>query len=99
MRGSSLNKLVQISSYLKTTSIVNDHEIYLLHFLLGHLSFYYLQNLFLELFKNKQPSQFQCDIGALTKQHKASYSPWFYQQKHFSLIHSGICGPSKVITY
>lgn len=88
---SSSNKLVQVSSCLKTTSTISDHEIYLWYFLLGHPSFPYLQKLFPKLFKNKPPSQFQCEIFAFAKQHKASYSPLFYQSsKPFSLIHSDI---------
>lgn len=95
--GSSSNKSVQISSCLKITSTVNEHEISLWHFRLGHPSFHYLKNLFPELFKNNQPSQFQCEISTLAKQHRASYSPRFYQfSKPFYLIHNDIWGPSRV---
>lgn len=38
--GSSSNKLVQITFCLKTTSAINDPDIYSWHFRLGHSSFH-----------------------------------------------------------
>ena len=74
-----------------------DREIMLWHYRLGHPSFQYLKILFPNLFKNKIPSSFKCEICALAKHHQASYPP--RPNKPFapcSLIHSDVWGPSRI---
>ena len=94
-----IHKTTQVGSSSKTTSILNNDEIYLWHFRLGHPSFYYLKRMFPHLFDNKDPSSFKCEICAFAKLHKSVYSP----QQHnpstpFSLIHSDIWGSSRITT-
>lgn len=70
-----------------------------MHFRLGHPSFHYLKKLFPKLFINKDPSSFHCDISALAKHHKSTYSPRVYTPTTpFALIHSDIWGASRVST-
>ena len=68
-----------------------EDEIMLWHLRLGHPSFSYLQHLFPLLFKNKNPSLFQCEICVLSKHHRASFPSQPYKKSApFSLIHSDI---------
>ena len=94
---SNSSKIDQENSCLKTTLVNKDNEIYLWHFRLGHPSFFYMKQLFPKLFKNKNPSNFQCEICALAKHHRASYSHRLYRpSKPFSLIHTDLWGLSRV---
>ena len=87
------------NSCLKTSVISCDSEIYLWHLRLGHASFYYLKHLFPKLFINKDPASFKCEICTSAKLTKSVYPSRVYQpSKPFSLIHSDIWGPSRVVT-
>ena len=68
-------------------------------FRLGHPSFQYLKHLFPSLFKNKNPSSFQCEFCELAKHHRTSFPLQPYRlSKPFSLIHSDVWGSSRVST-
>lgn len=67
------------------------------HFRLGHPNFMYLAKLFPELFINKKPQFYQCEICQFAKHTRNVYPTVGYKpSKPFSLIHSDIWGPSKV---
>ena len=59
--GSSMTRLAQNTCY-DSIFITSNKQIMLLHFRLGHPNFYYLRYLLQDLFKNKDPSFFQCEI-------------------------------------
>ena len=98
--GSKFSNLVQ-SSCFESTSISGSDEIMLWHYRLGHPSFQYLKHLFLNLFCNKSPSSFKCEIRVLTKQLRVStkqlrvsYLPRPYKPtKPCSLILSDVGDP------
>ena len=98
--GSDVNKIGQKTSCFQIFSFpMNNKEVYLMHFRLGHPSFSYLKRLYPTLFLNKDPSSFHCDICALAKHHKNHYPTRLYTPTSpFSLIHSDIWGPSRVST-
>ena len=69
------------------------------HYRLGHPSFQYLKHLFPSLFRNKNPSSFQCEFCELAKHHRTSFPLQPYRiSKPFSLIHSDVWGPSRIST-
>lgn len=47
---------------LNSILIHEDEEIMLWHYQLGHPNFLYLKHLFPDLFKNKNPNLFSCEI-------------------------------------
>ncbi|CAH9064002.1 unnamed protein product, partial [Cuscuta epithymum] len=97
--GTKLNKQGQENACLQTVSLSCNNEVYLMHYRLGHRSFYYLKKLFPQLFHNKNPSSFHCDVCALAKHHKSSYIPHSYKPTSpFTLVHSDIWGASRVST-
>lgn len=72
-------------------------DIMLWHYRLGHPNFVYLNKLFPSLFKNKNISDFQCEICQLAKHHRAIFSSQPYKpSRPFFLIHSDLWGPSRV---
>ena len=87
------------STCFKSLFVVSTNKIMLWHFRLGHPNFQYLKYLFLNLFLNKNPSSFQCEICELAKHH---CSPFPLQpskpSKPFSIIHNDVWGPSIVTT-
>ncbi|CAH9080868.1 unnamed protein product [Cuscuta epithymum] len=97
--GTQSNKRGQRNACLQTVSFSNNKELYLLHYRLGHPSFYYLKKVFPQLFINKDVSLFHCDMCALAKHHKNSYIPHSYKPTSpFTLVHSDIWGASRVPT-
>ena len=97
--GTFMNKGAQQSSCLQVASDFKNDEIYLWHFRLGHANFHYLKYLFPILFRNKNPSSFQCEICVLSKHHRSTYSPHVYTPSQpFALVHSDLWGPSRVST-
>lgn len=88
---SFLIKSANVSSSI--SHLNNDAEIMLLHRSLGHPSFMYLERIFPELFRNKNPKLFNCDICQFSKHIRNSYSPRPYKSSNpFSTIHSDILG-------
>ena len=80
-------------------SITSNKQIMLWHFRLGHPKFYYLRYLLPDLFKNKDPSFFQCEICDLAKHHRSMYSIQPYQpSKPFLLLHIDVWGHSRIST-
>lgn len=95
----SLSKESIPTSCLGVISDYGCEDVMIWHFRLRHPSFHYLKHLFLNLFSNKDPSSFQCEICALAIIHKPPYSPRPYvPSKPFFLVHSDIWGPFKVST-
>ena len=91
------------SGHLVTNSCFNSisvsNNVMIWHYRLGHLSFYYLKHLLLDLFRNKSPSSFKCEICELAKHHRSSFPARPYQaSKPFLLIHSDVWGPSRAST-
>lgn len=81
---------------LNSILIHEDEEIMLWHYRLGHPNFLYLKHLFPDLFKNKNPNLFSCEICQFAKHHRSSYSPKDYKQSRpFTLIHSDVWGPCR----
>ena len=71
-----------------------EKKILLWHARLGHPSFSYLKYLYPDLFHNKEPTDFKCDVCALSKQQKAHFPSSLYKPSEpFALIHSDIWGP------
>ena len=69
------------------------------HFRLGHPNFHYLKYLFPSLFKNKNPSFFQCEICELAKYHMTAFPLKAHKSlKPFSVIHSDVGRPSRINT-
>ena len=67
------------------------------HHRLGHPSFQYLKQLFLSLFKKKNPSFSQCESCQLSKHHRSSFQLQPYKESKCStLVHIDIWGPSRV---
>ena len=58
---SSMTRLAQKTCY-SSISITSNKQIMLWHFRLGHPNFYHLGYLLLDLYKNKDPAFFQCEI-------------------------------------
>ena len=59
------------------------------HYRLGYPSFFYLRHLFRDLFKNKNPSLFQCEFCEFAKHHGSSFPFKPYNaSKPFVLMHS-----------
>lgn len=94
--GANSRNLVQNTCF-ESVSVSIDREIMLWHYRLGHPSFQYLKFTFPNLFKNKIPSSFKCEICALVKPHRTFYPPRPYKPYvPFSLIHSDVWGPSRI---
>ena len=82
--GQISSALVQ-RAFFGSISSSSDQDILLWHFQLGHPSFFYLKQLFPNLFINKDPSSLQCEICALAKHHRSSYPPGHIDhQNHFN---------------
>ena len=97
--GSQSNVSYVQRTCFKSISVSSDNEIILWHFRLGHPSFQYLKHLFPNLFQNKDPSMFQCEVCALAKHQRVPFPPRPYKlSAPFSLIHSDIWGPSRVLS-
>ena len=87
----------QVEVVNKISSQTIENKIMLWHYELGHLSFYYLQNLFASLFKHKSPSLFQCEVSKLAKHHRSHFPLQPYQEfAPFVFIHSDVWVPSCV---
>ena len=56
-------------------SISSDNNVMIWHYRLGHPNFHYLKHLFPNLFKNKSPSSFQCEVCELAKHHRSFFPP------------------------
>ncbi|KAL0554435.1 hypothetical protein IC582_008356 [Cucumis melo] len=92
---SSLSRVSLLSSYFSTF----EQDCMLWHFRLGHPNFTYMQYLFLHLFSKLDVSSLSCDVCIRAKQHRVSFPSQPYKPTQpFTLIHSNIWGPSKVIT-
>ena len=88
------------STCLNYVYISKDNDIMLWHYRLGHPSFQYLKYLFPNLFRNKIPSSFQCEVCQFAKHHRASFSTQPYKPTTpFTVIHSDIWGPCRTSTY
>lgn len=88
--GSSMIRPVQNTCY-GSVSITNDKKIMLWHFRLGHPNFHYLIYLLPNLFNNKDPSLFQCEIFLLAKHCRSTFSIQPYQpSKPFLLLHTDV---------
>ncbi|XP_059289454.1 uncharacterized protein LOC132042971 [Lycium ferocissimum] len=82
---------------LNSTSVLN--KVMLWHYRLGHPSFYYLRHLLPQLFRNKNPSLFQCEFCEMAKHHRSFFPSQKYQaSKPFTMIHSDVWGPSRIST-
>ncbi|CAH9050772.1 unnamed protein product [Cuscuta europaea] len=93
------NKRGPRNACFQTVSFSNNKDLYLLHYKLGHPSFYYLKRMFPQLFLNKDASLFNCDMCALAKHHRNTYLPQSYKlTSPFTLVHSDIWGPSRIPT-
>ena len=87
------------STCFESILVASSDEIMLWHYRLDHPSFQYLKHLFPSLFKNKDPSSFQCEFCELAKHHRTSFPLQPYRlSKPFSLIHSDVWGSSRVST-
>ena len=87
------------STCFKSISLTSENEIMLWHFRLGHPNFHYLKYLFPSLFKNKNPSFFQCEICELAKYHMTAFPLKAHKSlKPFSVIHSDVGRPSRINT-
>ena len=87
------------STCFESILVASSDEIMLWHYRLDHPSFQYLKHLFPSLFKNKNPSSFQCEFCELAKHHRTSFPLQPYRlSKPFSLIHSDVWGSSRVST-
>ena len=71
--GLSMIRPVQNTCY-GSVSIINDKKIMLWHFRLGYPNFHYLRYLLPNLFNNKDPSLFQCEICQLAKHCRSIFS-------------------------
>lgn len=92
LHGSSPNKCHAVFSAM------SNEDIQLWHSRLGHPSFHSMQILFPNL-SNKTLSDFHCNSCQFGKQVRNSYHSHSYQSSSpFSLIHSDVWGPSKVVT-
>ena len=79
------------STCFKSLSVASKNKIMLWHFKLGHLNFQYLKYLFSNLFLNKNPSSFQCEICELAKHHRSSFPLQPYKpSKPFFIIHNDV---------
>ena len=75
----------------------NQCTVMLWHYRLGHPNFMYLGKMFPELFHNKNPSQFHCEICQYSKHTRQNFPQHAYKLSHpFHLIHSDVWGPSRV---
>lgn len=76
------------------SQVPNENEISLLHLRLEHPKFSYLKLLFPTLFKNKNDTNFKCEVCELSKHHCTPFPAQTYKvSKPFSLIHSDVWGP------
>ena len=92
--------VIQFKAHVLSLSTSIFHQIMLGHYRLGHPSFQYLKRSFPNLFLNKGPSLFQCEICALAKHQCAFYPPRPYKPaKPFSTIHSDVWGPLRIPTF
>ena len=79
------------------SNLNNDREVFLWHYRLGHPKFLYLEKLFPELFSNKKPQFFHCEICNLSKQTRSFYPNQNYKESHpFTVIHSDVWGLARV---
>ncbi|KAL4033294.1 hypothetical protein IC575_006381 [Cucumis melo] len=93
--GSSISRTSLLSSYFSTS----EHDFTLWHFRLGHPNFTYMKYLFPHLFPKIDVSLLSCDVCIRAKQHRVSFPSQPYKPTQpFTLIHSDVWGPSKVIT-
>lgn len=94
------NSTQQSALQNKNRTISNkESTVMLWHYRLGHPNFLYLEKLFPELFINKSPREFSCEVCELSKHTRSSLSPSIYHvSKPFALIHSDVWGPSKIPT-
>ncbi|KAG8474937.1 hypothetical protein CXB51_031651 [Gossypium anomalum] len=91
--------LSQPTTTLCLNSVSDFDKVMIWHYRLGHSNFYYLRYLLPNLFKNKSPS-YHCEFCELAKHHRSFFPPQNYKaSKPFSLIHSDVCGPSRVSTF
>jgi len=87
------------TSTVTSLNVVRNNKcaIQLWHYRLGHLNFVSLKKLFLDLFINKNPRDFQCEICHLSKQPKQNFQSQTYKMsKPFSMIHSDVWGPFRI---
>ena len=85
------------STCFESISVSNNFMLW--QYRIGHPSFYYLKHLLFDLFRNKGPSSFRCEICELAKHHRSFFPSRPYQaSKPFLVIHSDVWGPSRVTT-
>ena len=72
--GPDLSRQFQSTS-VNFVSISKENDIMLWLYRLGHPNFQYLKYLFPNLFKNKSPCSFQCEVCQFAQHHRASFSP------------------------
>ena len=96
--GPDLSRQFQSTS-VNSIFVSKENDIMLWHYRLGHPNFQYLKYLIPNLFKNKSPSSFHCEVCQFAKHHRASFSPQPYKPTTpFIVIHSDIWGPSRTST-
>ena len=89
-------KQVQVAKKVPSMS----NEIRLWHWHLGNPNFLYLKRLFPSLFKNINMSQFNCEVRELAKHQCYVFRAHPYKKSvPFTLIHSDIWGPSRVLNF
>ena len=77
--------------------VIQDSNVMLWHYRLGHPNFMYLEKLFPSLFINKNPKFFSCEIFQLSKHTRSSYPSIQYSSSQpFAMIHTDVWGPSRV---
>lgn len=83
--------LMEAHNVISVSHPSNNHDIMLWHYRLGHPNFVYLKKLFSLLFKNKNPTLFQCEICQFSKHFQSSFPNLQYKQsKPFALIYNDV---------
>lgn len=91
----SSNQLAQVFSANKFDTHQHS-EVWLWDKRFGHVSFGYLQKLFLKLFSQLNVSDFKCDICELAKSHRVPFPISMHKSPApFMVIHSDVWGPAK----
>ena len=94
---SGIKNKLPLSFFFSQSSISNKDKIWIYYFCLGHPHFGILKIMFPLLFKGIDVENFHCGVCELTK-HRRAYFPISNKRTSiiFSLIHSGMWGPSTI---
>ena len=94
---SCVSKSSSNSINLVSNPILDESQVMLWHYRLGHPNFGYIEKLFPHLFINKNSKFYQCEICQIAKHTRHVYASLQYKPSHpFSVIHSDNWGPSRV---